>query len=143
MRLSISSPTIWAVNDGEKIDRDAVGHALAHGNSVWDGERIKLFGARNEVIAFQVIVEARENPIHALSVSFQELMHASGSAITYAPPSTDPSESTGRQIQFFAVRYMNVLEPTAARWIYRKGEHDAVCSGREREREVGAVHVGV
>jgi hypothetical protein len=122
--VNISPPTIWAANDGEKIDRDRIGHALSRGNSVWNGRRIKLFGARNEVIAFQLIVEARNEAIHALSASLHELIHESGTAIKYAPPSMDPSDYVGRPIQFFAVRYMNVLEPTAARWIYRSDEYD-------------------
>ena len=115
---------IWAVNDGEKIDRDRIGHALSRGNSVWDGRRIKLFGARNEVIAFQLIVEAPNEGIRSLSASLHELTHESGAAISYAPPSTDPSDCVGRPIQLFAVRYMNVLEPTTAQWIYRSAEHD-------------------
>lgn len=122
--MSISPPTIWAVNDGEKIDRDRVGHRLSRGNSVWDGRRIKLFGARNEVIAFQLIVEAATEDIRSLSASLPELTHESGTAITYAPPPADPTDYVGRPIQLFAVRYMNVIEPTNARWIYRNGEHD-------------------
>jgi hypothetical protein len=44
-------PTIWAASDGVKIDRNRTGDALARGNAAWDGRNIKLFGARNEVIA--------------------------------------------------------------------------------------------
>ena len=123
--MNSSPPTIWAVNDGEKIDRDRIGHALSRGNSVWNGRRIKIFGARNEVIAFQLIVEAPPEGIHALSASLHELTHESGATITYAPPATDPSDYVGRPIQFLTVRYMNVVEPTTARWIYREGERDA------------------
>ncbi|MDP9177896.1 MAG: DUF4091 domain-containing protein [Gemmatimonadota bacterium] len=122
--MNISPPAIWATNDGEKIDRDRIGHALSRGNSVWNGRRIKLFGARNEVIAFQLIVEAPNEGIHSLSASLHELTHQSGTAITYASPSTDPSDYVGRPIQLFAVRYMNVLQPTNARWIYRSAEHN-------------------
>ena len=123
--MSTFPPAIWAASDGEKIDRDHIGHALSHGNSVWDGQRIKLFGARNEIIAFQVIVEAPNDGIHSLSASLHELTHENGAAITYAPPSKDPSDYVGRPIQLFAVRYMNVLEPTSARWLYRNTNHDA------------------
>ncbi len=118
----MSPPTIWAVNDGEKIDRHRTGHALSRGNSVWDGRRIKLFGARNEVIAFQLIVEAPRERIQALSASLRELTHQSGKAkITYAAPTSDPTDYVGRPIQLFAVRYMSVVQPTTARWIYRDG----------------------
>lgn len=96
---------------------------MARGNSVWDGRTIKLFGARNEVIAFQLIVEATVEGIHALRASLRELRHPDGTTITYAPPSEDPSDYVGRPIQLFAVRYMNVIEPTTAHWIYCEGEH--------------------
>jgi hypothetical protein len=122
--VNVSPPKIWAASDGEKIDRDRIGHPLSRGNSVWKGRRIKLFGARNEVIAFQLIVEAPSDGIHSLSASLHELTHESGAAITYAPPSIDPTDYVGRPIQLFAVRYMNVREPTTARWIYRNGDHD-------------------
>src|SRR6266571_1769726 len=118
----MSPPTIWAVNDGEKINRHRTGRALSRGNSVWDGRRIRLFGARNEVIAVQLIVEAPRERIQALSASLRELTHQSGKAkITYAAPTSDPTDYVGRPIQLFAVRYMSVVQPTTARWIYRDG----------------------
>ena len=110
-------PRIWAVHDGVKIDRDDIGHALALGNSVWDGEAIRVFGARNEVIAFQVMVEAHDR-IHTLSASLPELTHHDGhSRIVYAPPAGDPTEYVGRPIQLFGVHYMHVDQPTEAPWI--------------------------
>ena len=47
---------IWAAGDGDDIDRDAVDDPRRARNSVWDGKRVRLFGARNEVLAFQVVV---------------------------------------------------------------------------------------
>jgi hypothetical protein len=51
---------IWAVDDGEKIKREDLQHPLADSskNMVWDGEKIQIFGARNEIVAFQLIIEA-------------------------------------------------------------------------------------
>ena len=49
---------VWAVNDGEKVERDARQHPASARNSAWDGRVVRLFGARNEIVAFQVIVEA-------------------------------------------------------------------------------------
>jgi hypothetical protein len=49
---------IWAVNDGEKVEKDDLANSSKRSNSVWDGRKIRLFAARNEVIAFQVVVEA-------------------------------------------------------------------------------------
>ena len=59
---------VWAVNDSEKIERDATNHPASARNSVWDGRVVRVFGARNEVVAFQVIVEADARGVGALSV---------------------------------------------------------------------------
>src|SRR4030095_1345696 len=47
---------IWAVNDGEKIERDDLNNPNKSANSAWDGKKIKIFGAHNEIVAFQLIV---------------------------------------------------------------------------------------
>jgi Domain of unknown function (DUF4091) len=117
-----SAHRIWAIGDGEKVERDDRNHPRKTSNSVWNGRRIKLFGARNEVIAFQLIVEAGANGIDALTASLRELNLKGGSArIAYAPPAGDPSLSFGRPIQLFSVNYLNVTRPTGASWIYRPG----------------------
>ena len=48
---------VWAVDDGEKIKRDDITHPLASdpNNLVWNGTTIQLFGAKNEIVAFQLI----------------------------------------------------------------------------------------
>src|SRR6476660_7958791 len=60
---SASIRHIWAVNDGEKVERDDLSNPNKQTNSAWDGQTIKTFGARNEIIAFQVIIEADQNGI--------------------------------------------------------------------------------
>ena len=113
---------VWAVGDGEKVERDDPANRNRGGNSAWDGRRIKLFGARNEVIAFQVVVEGGTNGIGALTLSLPELRLRGGSAkIKYAPPAADPTNYAGRPIQIFTVNYMNVTEPTRANWVWRPG----------------------
>ncbi len=111
---------IWAVSDGDKIERDARDHALAEGNSAWDGRTIRLFGARNEVLAFQVIVEADAAGIRSLSLRLPALTSARD-RMEYRPPGADPTEYVGRPIQVFAVRYMEVTAPSHASWVYVRG----------------------
>src|SRR5258708_37680 len=65
---SASVAHVWAVNDGEKIERDDLNNPNKNSNSAWDGHRIKIFGARNEIIAFQLIVEAGLDGIKRLTV---------------------------------------------------------------------------
>jgi hypothetical protein len=115
---------VWAVNDGEKIDRDDRHNPAKSGNSAWDGKKIGIFGARNEIVAFQVIVEADGDGIKSLSARLPELVHGSDK-IVYAVPDRDPTRYAGRPIQLFSENYMEVVKPTAASWIYRLGTPSA------------------
>jgi hypothetical protein len=108
---------VWAVNDGEKIERDATAHPAAARNSVWDGRAIHLFAARNEIVAFQVIVEADERGVDALSVRLPSLASASD-RIPYKAPAADPTDYVDRPIQIFTEHYMLVATPSHASWVY-------------------------
>jgi hypothetical protein len=110
---------VWAVNDSEKIARDDLANPNKGGNSAWDGSRIRLYGARNEVLAFQVIVESGDSGIQQLSVSLPTLTRNSGvSTIAYQAPADDPSQYAGRPIQIFSENYMYIPGPSSATWIY-------------------------
>src|SRR5829696_6269845 len=111
---------VWAVNDGEKVERDDLTNRNRASNSAWDGRRIKIFGARNEVVAFQVVVEAGAAGIGELRVALPELkMRGGGGRIRYVPPAADPTDYAGRPVQLFSVNYMNVTETTRANWVWR------------------------
>jgi hypothetical protein len=110
---------VYAVSDGDKIERDTLVGASMPSNSVWDGRKVRLFGARNEILAFQVIVESDPSGIAALSLALPELRQRAGAArIAYAPPGKDPSQTVGRDIQIFSVSYLNVTQTTRAPWAW-------------------------
>jgi hypothetical protein len=113
---------VWAVSDGEKVERDDRSHPLKAKNAAWDGGTVRLAAARNEIVAFQAIVEADAAGIRALSASLPELRWRGGSeAIAYAPPAADPSLSAGRPIQLFSAHYMNVTAESHADWAWKPG----------------------
>ena len=56
---------VWVVNDGEKVEQDALNHPASARNSAWDGHVVHIFGARNEIVAFQVIVETDAKGVDA------------------------------------------------------------------------------
>src|SRR6185295_859378 len=73
---------IWACNDGEKI-------------------------ARDEIIAFQLIIEADKDGVNSLRVTLPQLAQKGGKGrISYAAPVTDPTNYVGRPIQLFSVNYL-------------------------------------
>lgn len=112
---------VWAVNDGEKIDRDARDHPARRGNSAWDGRRVRVFAARNEVVAFQLIVEADQSGIDRLTVSLPRLTGPAGSRLVYKPPAPDPTDFVDRPIQLFVAHYLHVAMPSHASWVYARG----------------------
>jgi hypothetical protein len=111
---------VWAVSDGEKVERDAKDHPASARNTVWDGRTVRVFGARNEIVAFQVIVEADADGIGELSLRLPELASAT-ERIVYQPPAADPTNSANRPIQVFAAHYMLVTTPSHASWVYTRG----------------------
>src|SRR5438128_1934159 len=119
---SASARHVWAVNDGEKVERDDLDNPNKSANSAWDGHKIRIFGARNEIIAFQLIVEAGSDGIKGLTVALPELRQQSGRGrITYAPPAFDPTNYVGRPIELFSVNYMNVEIASHASWVFKPG----------------------
>lgn len=114
--------SVWAVSDGEKVEKDDRAHPLKATNAVWDGRTVRIAAARNEIVAFQVIVEADAAGMGTLSASLPELRRrGAADAITYAPPAIDPSLSAGRPIQLFSVNYMNVTAESHADWAWKPG----------------------
>ena len=117
---------VWAVNDGEKIERDDLNNPNKGTNSAWDGHKVKIFGARNEIIAFQLIVEADQDGINRLAVALPQLAQKGGkSRISYTAPALDPTNYLARPIEIFSVNYMNVEVPSHAEWVYKVGSPSA------------------
>jgi hypothetical protein len=113
---------VWAVSDGEKVERDDRAHPLKAKNALWDGRTVRLAAARNEIVAFQAVVEADGTGLGKLSASLPELRRRGGTeTIAYAPPATDPTLSAGRPIQLFSVHYMNVTTESHADWAWKPG----------------------
>lgn len=113
---------VWAVNDGEKVERDDLAHPAKASNSSWDGSTVHVFGGRNEVLAVQLIVESGTAGIGALQVSLPVLTRRGGTEkIVYKAPGADPTEYAARPIQIFTENYLQVTKPTSAGWIVKPG----------------------
>ena len=79
---------IWANEGGDKVTRDEL-RATNHTenltgtviNRKWDGHTIKLHGARNEVISFNLVLEAANSQASNVSVAFNALTGPGGAMI--------------------------------------------------------------
>jgi len=107
-----SSIVIWANDGGDKITRDelrAYTDPASVINSVWDGEEIYLFGAKNEVVSFNLVLEAPTADIVDVDVSLNMLIGSDGNKITTRSASGDNLFNfEGRNIELFYVRYLEI-----------------------------------
>jgi hypothetical protein len=106
---------IWAVDDGEKVRQDDLNHwaAASPNNAVWDGSSIRLFGARNETVAFQVILEAAGSGARNVGLTLDSL-RSGNSVITNTVRSDDLFDYVGRRIEFFVEHYQRVTQRSVA-----------------------------
>lgn len=147
-----SVTAVWA-NDGlDKVTREELrsSKALNVANSVWDGSRVSIFGARNEVVSFNIILEAAETDAKNLTVSFNKLSGPKGSVISSRPvKKEDVFNYIGRNIELFYVGYLQIkglsragYEPTyderhvpvKLRLPYKMNGNKAVSSGLFSDR---------
>jgi len=103
---------VWANEGGNKVTREelrATNDPNAVLNSVWDGIGISLFGARNEVVAFNLVLEAPTMDVANVDVSLTELTGSDGASITTKTASGDSVFNyVGRNIELFYVRYLEI-----------------------------------
>ena len=102
---------VWA-NDGEdKVTQDELraSNSTPVANSLWNGNTVSLFGAKNEVVNFNLILEAPTNPATSVGISISNLTGPGGSIIRYSPRTTnDLFNWTNSEIEIFYVRYLQI-----------------------------------
>ncbi len=101
-----ATPRIWATHDGTKVLRDDTAHPDRERNAIWDGSAVRLVAARNETVAFQVIVEAKA-PISRLSAALATLAHPGGTVLG------EP------HVEVFSQHYLHVTRRSRASWVFR------------------------
>jgi hypothetical protein len=103
---------VWANEGGDKVTRDelrATGHPTSVVNSVWDGRCIKTFGAKNEVVSFNVVLEAATSKAATVSVSLGNLTGPGGTVLRSAPRATGKLfDWTTSEVELFYVRYLQI-----------------------------------
>lgn len=116
---------IWVNNGEDKVTQDELrlSYGKAFNNSVWDGEKVRIFGARNEVVAFNLILEAPLEELNDVGVIFNRLDGPDGNSITTrnlpdrqagvgridkGRIGDDVFNFVGRNIELFYVRYLQI-----------------------------------
>lgn len=103
---------VWANEGGDKVAQEelrASPDPSAVINSVWDGTKVKIFGARNEVVNFDLILEAATQTVADVAVSFNQLTGPGGTKIGSVAATGDGLFNwVGRNIELFKVRYLEI-----------------------------------
>ncbi len=107
---------IWANEGGDKVAQEEL-RATRHVenktgtvlNRAWNGSTITLAGAHNEVVSFNLILEAGSQQAQNVSVSFDTLTGPGGVQIHSIPAVGDGIFNwTQRPIELFYVRYLQI-----------------------------------
>lgn len=118
--------SLWANDGGDKVTREsrrAVGNPSAVNNSVWNGERVAIFGARNEVVSFNVVLEADKAGASAVKVAMSSLVGPKGHTIASRPTEPGPDgvfDWRDRPVEVFLVGYV----PIRGASIFGYGSYD-------------------
>ena len=109
---------VWALDDGEKIRRDDIDNPLATdiSNEVWKDNKISIFGGRNEIIAFQLMIQSDKDGADRVNVVVGDLVNGASIIPGSATGSNDPYNYTDRYIELFTEHYLNITQRTPPFW---------------------------
>jgi hypothetical protein len=104
---------VWANSGEDKVTQDELRVGNPNGrkvlNRLWDGTKIILSGAKNEVVDFNMILEASTQTATGVSVSFNTLTGPGGVTINSIPTSGNGVFNwVNRPIELFYVRYLQI-----------------------------------
>ena len=111
---------IWAVDDGEKIRKDDIANPLASDpvNAVWANNSINIFGGRNEIVAFQLIIQADKSGASMVNIKISDLQNGTSVIPGSAAGPADPFDYRGRYIELFTEHYLNMIKRSPPEWFF-------------------------
>jgi hypothetical protein len=124
--MSCNAPSgihrVWAIDDSEKIKRDDIENSLAsdENNSVWKNNSVNIFGAKNEIVAFQLIIQADTYGAKEVNVEISDLINGKSKIPGSANGPADPFDYRGRNIELFTEHYLNITKRTPPLWLFSK-----------------------
>ena len=111
---------VWALDDGEKIKREDIDNPLAYdkNNAVWKNKSINIFGARNEIVAFQLMIQADVSGAKNVNVVISDLKKGSSIIPGSATGPADPFDYRGRNVELFTEHYLNIIKRSPPAWFF-------------------------
>lgn len=102
---------VWANDGGDKVTRDELRASSGKNviNSVWNGSGVSLFGARNEVVSFNLILESPGAKTSRVTLAFNTLSGPGGATIHSKQVSGNGVFNwVDRNIELFFLRYLQI-----------------------------------
>ncbi len=117
----------WVNEGGTKVPREdlvATDAPASTANAAWDGETVTLFGARNEIVSFQLVLEAPARAAAGVRVGFDRLTGPGGHLIRSVTAQGDALwDWRNRDIELFYVRYLQIEGISTNSWAYYDERH--------------------
>ncbi len=110
---SSSISAIWANDGGDKVTQDevrATTNPASVVNSVWNGKTVSQFGAKNEVVSFNLVLEAARQTASKVTVTLSNLQGPGRSVIrtNQTRSATQLYDWTKTETELFLVRYLQI-----------------------------------
>ena len=111
---------VWAIDDSEKIKQEDLENTLAidQNNKVWKKNTINIFGAKNEIIAFQLIIQAGTAGVTNVNVEISNLTYGASTIPGSASGPDDPYDYRGRNVEMFTEHYLNMIKRSPPEWFF-------------------------
>jgi hypothetical protein len=113
---------VWALDDGEKIKKEDITNSLAtdKNNAVWKNNSVNIFGARNEIVAFQLMIQADVSGATNVNVVISDLKNGSSVIPGSATGPADPFDYRGRNVELFTEHYLNITKRSPPAWFFKE-----------------------
>lgn len=102
---------VWANDGSDKVTKDELRstRGINVRNSVWDDSTVSLFGARNEVVSFNLVLEAGKADARGIGVELDRLLGPKGAEIaSVEAPADKLFDFRNREIELFQIRYLQI-----------------------------------
>ena len=112
---------VWALDDGEKIKKEDITNPLAtdKNNAVWKKNSISIFGGKNEIVAFQLMIQADVSGAKDVNVVISDLKNGSSIIPGSATGPADPFDYRGRNVELFTEHYLNITKRSPPAWFFQ------------------------
>jgi len=104
---------VWVNEGGDKVTQEELRVGQPNGrpviNHIWNGSTVNIKGAKNEVVNFNIVIEAATAQANGVTVAFNTLTGPEGSTIQSTPTSGDGVFNwVNRPIELFYIRYLQI-----------------------------------